>query len=180
MEPITFDEFIRLPDDGFRHELIDGAHIVSPSPTPLHQRVSRGLFVALMEYFHPRGLGEVFYAPVDVFLSERDVLVPDLVVVAHPSQVTPRGIEGPPLLVVEVVSPSSAGRDRLIKFHRYAALGVAHYWLVDSDLPAVDCYRLGQAGYARVARADASTELLPHPDFPELRLSLRHLHEGGL
>ena len=74
MEPtpvtkLTYDDFVHFPDDGQRHELIDGIHYVTPSPNRLHQRVSRRLFRILEDYFAPRHIGEVFYAPLDVILS---------------------------------------------------------------------------------------------------------------
>ena len=166
---LTYDDFVRFPDDGLRHELIDGAHYVSPSPVPLHQRVSKRLHRALEDYFEARRLGEVFYAPVDVVLTNHDVVVPDLVVVAKASQVSDRAIEGAPLLVVEILSPSSVRRDRRVKFDRYAVLGIAHYWIVDPKARAIECYRLQPGGYKQVVRANGS-ERLEHPDFPELSI----------
>ena len=82
-------------------------------------------------YFHERSIGEVVNAPIDDILTSHDVLVPDLLVVADPSHISKRVIEKPPLLVVEIVSPSTRKVDRGVKSRRYAELGVKHYWIVD-------------------------------------------------
>jgi len=166
---LTYDDYVRFPDDGLRHELIDGEHYVSPSPIPLHQRVSRRLQRKLEDYFEPLRLGEVFNAPVDVILTNHDVVVPDLVVVAKASQISAKAVEGAPLLVVEILSPSSVRRDRRLKFDRYAVLGIVHYWIVDPTAHVIDCYRLKEPRYEPVVRVSGD-ELLAHPDFPELAI----------
>jgi len=171
---LTYHDYVMFPDDGLRHELIDGEHYVSPSPIPLHQRVLKRLGRRLEDYFELRRLGEVFYAPVDVILTNHDVVVPDLVVVARASQISDRAIEGAPLLVVEILSPSSVRRDRRLKFDRYAVLGVAHYWIVDPKARVIDCYRLQDTRYEQVVRVNGE-EPLAHPDFPDLAIAA-----GGL
>ena len=93
----------------------------------------------LHDYFGRSGRGEVFAAPTDVILTHEDVFVPDLVVVRHPQDVTERAIEAPPLLVVEILSPSTRKQDRGIKAERYAELGVEHFWIVDPDARQVEC-----------------------------------------
>jgi Uma2 family endonuclease len=97
----------------------------------MHQRISKRLQRQLENYFEARSIGEVFAAPIDLILTKEDVFVPDLVVAADPSHVSKRGIEAPPLLVVEVLSPSTRRVDRGVKFRRYAELCVLHYWIVD-------------------------------------------------
>ena len=95
---------------------------------------------------------------------------PDLVVVADSAQVSDRGIEGAPLIIVEVLSPATARFDRTTKAQRYAALGVPHYWLVDPASRQVECYRLAGGEYQSVATGSAEATL-SHPDFPGLHLS---------
>ena len=101
-EKLDYDDLAHTPDDGRRYELLDGALVVSPSPRPLHQRVSKRLSRQLEAYFESRELGEVFNAWIDVVLAFHDVVVPDLVVVTTPAQVTERAIEGSPTLLVEI------------------------------------------------------------------------------
>jgi Uma2 family endonuclease len=128
----------------------------------------------LEDYFHARNSGEVFNAPLDVILSPHDVFEPDLLLVADPSHVSTRGIERPPLLVVEILSPSTRGVDRGLKFRRYAALGVQHCWIVDPDERRLECYRLAAGMFVPVVAAAGDTAL-KHPDWDELVVDLAAL-----
>jgi len=105
---LDYDDLATAPEDGNRYELLDGDLFVTPAPSPQHQRASKRLQRQLEHYFEERGLGEVFNAPLDVILTRRDVVEPDLVVVADAQQISARGIEGAPMLVVEILSPSTA------------------------------------------------------------------------
>ena len=93
----------------------------------------------------PDGIGQVLVGPVDVLFAEGDYLEPDLVVVLDRSAhlLSDRGIEGPPDLVVEVVSPATAARDRGQKLERYRTYGVPEYWVVDPDRRTMEVWRLG-------------------------------------
>ena len=169
-----YDDLAHFPSDGHRYEILEGELYVTPSPSPFHQRASKRLQRMLEAYFEDRGLGEVFNAPLDVILTRRDVVEPDLIVVNAPAQVTARAIEGPPLLVVEVLSPSSVRTDRGIKSRRYAELGIRHYWIVDIDAQEIECYRLSGSRYELVHRAGRTDEF-QHPDWPELAIGLEAL-----
>src|SRR5262245_16997193 len=118
-----------LPEtnDGKRYEIIRGRLYVTPSPRLSHQRVSIRLERALHDYFVPRRL-EMLHAPVDVILSDHDVFVPDIVVFDPVVDDSERGVERPPLSVVEILSPSTRRRDLGVKYRRYAELGVEHCW----------------------------------------------------
>jgi Uma2 family endonuclease len=98
---------------------------------------------------------------------------PDLVV-ATPTQVSARGIEGAPLLVVEILSPSTATQDRTVKARRYSALGVIHYWIVDPEARRLECYRLAAGGYAMLVQGEGDT-VFAHPDWPGLSISLAEI-----
>ncbi len=126
---LTYQDFLSFPDDGQRHELIDGEHYVTPSPATKHQRISRELLVALDLYLHQSGLGEVFYAPFDVVLSNYDVVEPDLLVVLDHQRdiVTEQHVRGAPAIVVEILSPGTRRRDQTIKRDLYARVGVREY-----------------------------------------------------
>lgn len=171
---LDYTDYAAIPDDEKRYEIADGSLLVTPSPTPSHQRVSRRLLGQMADFFEPRSIGEVFYAPVDLILSNHDVFVPDLVVVSDPSAVSARGIEGPPLLVVEILSPSTERHDRGVKSRRYAELGVRHYWIVDPERRRVECHRLAGSVYERVAGAEGNSSL-HHPDWEGLRIELAAL-----
>jgi Uma2 family endonuclease len=164
---LEYGDLAAVPNDNQRYELMDGDLYVTPSPGTAHQRVSKRLQRLLETYFEGRRLGEVFNAPYDVILSRRDVVVPDLVVVANPAQISERGAEGAPLLLVEIISPSSVDMDREVKAARYAQFGVPHYWIVDPPARTVECFRLAAGAYELVARVTES-ERFAHPDWPEL------------
>jgi len=168
---LDYSDLQVTPDDGRRYELVRGDLFVTPSPTPLHQRVSKRLQVLLMEYFEGRSVGEVFDAPIDLILTNQDVFVPDLLVVADPSHVSERGIEGAPLLVVEILSPSTRKQDRGLKAQRYAELGVLHYWIVDPDRKRVECSRSTDGVFRPRIGAEGDTTL-EHPDWPGLVVDL--------
>jgi Uma2 family endonuclease len=171
---LGYEDYARLPADGKRYEVLDGELYVTPAPSPLHQRLSKRLQRRLEEHFEARDLGEVFNAPIDLILGRNDIAQPDLLVVAAPSQVTGRAIEGPPLLVVEVLSPSSRAQDRFVKMRRYGVLGVPHYWILDPDAETLECFRLEHDDYRLVAEASAP-ETLRHPDWPDLVINLGDL-----
>jgi Uma2 family endonuclease len=104
-------------------------------------------------------------------ITFHDVVEPDLVVVANPKQITKRGIEGTPLLVVEILSPSTRDRDRTVKARRYAEVGIPHYWIVDPDVQRIECYRLQTTTYTLLIDS-SSPAPLTHPDFPDLQIDL--------
>jgi len=170
---LDYDDYAGIPPDRNRYELIDGDLHVTPAPSPIHQRVSRRLQRFMEDYFHPRGLGEVFNAPIDLILTPHDVVQPDLLVAA-PGQVSARGIEGAPVLVVEILSPSTTRQDRTVKAQRYAALGVAHYWIADPEARKLECYRLSAAQYTLLVLGEGDAVLV-HPDWPELSIPLAAL-----
>ena len=169
-----YSDIVARDGDGRRYELVDGELLVNPSPGPIHQRVSRRLQRQLEDHFHERKLGEVFNAPLDVVLTSHDVFEPDLLVVADPSHISRRGIEQPPLLVVEILSPSTRRVDRGLKFRRYATLGVQHCWIVDPDEKRLECFRLAAGEFAPVVDARGNTTLA-HPDWDGLVIDLAAL-----
>jgi Uma2 family endonuclease len=149
----TYDDYVLLPDDGNRYEVIDGELHVTPAPTTTHQSVSKRIQFELMLQIEHRGHGIVFDAPVDVILARTRTVQPDLVVVrtARRAIVSERGIEGAPDLVVEILSPGTEQTDRIVKRKLYASVGVPEYWLVDPSSHAVEVLVLGKRGYRRHA-----------------------------
>jgi Uma2 family endonuclease len=169
---LDYGDYCAIPPDRNRYELLDGEVYVTPAPSPLHQRLVLRLAQALQQYFAPPA--EVFVSPIDVILTPHDVVQPDVVVVANPVQVSNRGIEGPPLLAIEVLSPYTTVYDRTTKSRRYAALGIPHYWIVDPEARYVECYHREDSTY-RVAVSAGPTETLTHPNFPGLQIPLAAL-----
>jgi Uma2 family endonuclease len=170
---MTVREYRLLPEDGRRWELVEGAFVVTPAPTPLHQRVSRKLQYELMTQLERTWLAEVIDAPIDVVFDELNVVQPDLVIVASArrSIITERAVEGPPDVLVEILSPSSVDRDRHLKRRLYAHFGVREYWLVDPARGFLEALRLGDQGYMLRERCDRASNLRC-PDFPTLDVPL--------
>jgi Uma2 family endonuclease len=141
---LTYDDFVLFPDDGKRHELIDGVHYVTPSPNTRHQRILGKLYLAIGNYLETNPIGEVFFAPLDVVISHFDVVEPDLLYMSREraaSVSVPEHIRGVPELVVEVASKSTRKRDQTIKRALYERAGVSEYWIVDPDKDGVRVYR---------------------------------------
>jgi len=179
---LTYDDFLCFPDDGRRHELIDGEHFVTPSPATAHQRLVRKLVVALDRHLSASRLGEVFAAPFDVVLSNHDVVEPDLLVVLNDQRdiLTEKHVRGAPAIVVEILSPGTRQRDEILKRQLYARAGVREYWMVDPEGQAISvCRQSGSAGFEdTIELRAASGDVLASELLPGFSLALEPLFEG--
>jgi Uma2 family endonuclease len=172
---LTYDDFLLLPDDGKRHELIDGEHYVTPSPNPRHQRILRKLCLVIDNYLRVHPIGEVFFAPLDVVMSEHDVVEPDVLYLSRERAaevLVPEHVRGVPELVAEIASRGTRKRNETIKRALYERAGVTEYWVVDPEIEVVRVYRKGADGFERPVelRRDAgdtlTTTLLPGLEIP--------------
>jgi Uma2 family endonuclease len=161
--PLTRDDLQHLPDDGHRYELIDGSLMVSPAPHHAHQVVLGNLYV-LLRLACPPEL-QVVLAPFAVGLADDTEVQPD-VLVAPRDQFTERDLPGPPLLAVEVLSPSTRRVDLLLKRDRYQAAGIASYWLVDPSGPALTLLELDGGIYVERGQASGAGTLAVQKPFP--------------
>lgn len=176
--PLTYEDYLTIPNDGKRHEIIDGVEFMSPSPSTPHQRTTQRLHLALAPHVNDRSLGEVFIAPYDVLLSESNIVQPDLLFVSieQSSIITDHGIEGVPDLVAEVISEGNRRYDEVRKRNLYAQHGVAEYWVLDPALETVKVYRNPEGGYDRVAELTAENDAeLSSPLLPKWSLPLADL-----
>ena len=131
---LTYRDYACFPNDGNRHEVIDGSHFVYPVPSLYHQAVSRRILFQLYPQIELAELGAVINAPVDVELSRFDIIQPDIVVVLKENRIaTPTKVKGAPDHVIEILSPSTASNDRTRKRALYQRAGVPEYWIVDPD-----------------------------------------------
>ena len=182
---LTYDDFVLFPDDGKRHEIIDGEHYVTPAPNVRHQRLVGRLLYEIERYLraHPR-VGEVFAAPLDVLLSPYDIVEPDLLVVTGDQAgiLTEKNVQGPPALVIEVLSKITRKRDAQTKRRLFERTGVREYWLVDPELDAVQVFRPTPEGrLARVAELTAEDgDVLTTPLLPGCQIDLRDLFRPHL
>ena len=148
---LTYDDFLLFPDDGKRHELIDGEHYVTPSPNTKHQAVSGNLYFVIRSWLEQHPVGSVFYAPFDIVFTHFDVVEPDLLYMsnARAAQIlTTKHVTGAPDIVVEIGSPATRKRDETVKRRLYERTSVAEYWVIDPDLEVVRVYR-NEAGRFR-------------------------------
>ena len=181
---LTYDDFVLFPDDGKRHEIIDGEHYVTPAPNVRHQRLVGRLLYELERYLktNPHA-GEVFPAPLDVVLSHFDVVEPDLLFVAGDQAgiLTEKNVQGPPALVIEVLSKSTRKRDAQTKRRLFERSGVREYWLVDPELDAVQVFRPTLEGrLARVVELTAEDgDVLTTPLLPGCQIDVRELFRSG-
>jgi Uma2 family endonuclease len=177
VEPrLTYEDYCALPEDGQRYQIIEGDLDVTPAPSASHQRVSRNLVIVLGEHVRRHRLGAVFDAPFDVLLAQDTVVQPDLLFVARErlSSVTERGLEGPPDLIIEILSPATRRLDRTRKMRVYARFGVRECWLVDPEAQSFEVFRLAGAAYV-LAQASCGRETVSSELFPGLTLALEEL-----
>ena len=171
---LSYAAYAEIPADGQRWEFLDGEVFVTPAPSPAHQFAVLRLARFLEDNLAAFGDDAIaFVSPIDVILNDREIVQPDALV-ARRDQVSSRGIEGAPLLLVEVVSPARPGLDREIKARRYAANGVERFWLVDPAARTIECLRLVDGRYDITATA-AGDDTLDIGDLRGLTLPLPRL-----
>jgi len=138
----TREEVLALPDDGKRYELVDGELLVSPSPRPLHQYAQQQFNLILADYVNRHRLGGLLCSPADLDLRSEQLVQPDLFVLRQPDgrPVRAWADAGIPLLVVEILSPSSVRAARIVKRRLYQRSGVPTYWLVDPEARRVEVW----------------------------------------
>jgi len=176
---LTYEDYCQLPNDGRRYEILAGEIAVTPAPSPRHQELLLNLARLLDEHVRSRSLGKVYVAPIDVILAQTSVVQPDLVFVGSERLflVSNRGIEGPPDLAVEVLSPTTEAQDRGTKLQLYARYGIPHCWLIDPDSRGFQVYELAGTAYRLVADLTGAAEFAP-ARFPGLTLPLNSLWPG--
>ncbi len=172
----TYADYCHTPDDE-RYELLDGELTMVPAPSLGHQRTDMKLGRRLAQFVEERNLGEVFSAPCDVVLSDTNVVQPDLLFVSNErAHILFNGanVRGAPDLVVEIISPSTAERDRRFKRALYARYGVREYWLVDPDTRTITVLLLDDGNFAEAAVYGAG-ETLTSPTLPGFTTNLDDL-----
>ncbi|MBZ0167861.1 hypothetical protein MELA_01650 [Candidatus Methylomirabilis lanthanidiphila] len=175
---LTYDDYLLFPDDGRRHELIDGDHYMTPSPSKRHQRISLNIAYRIRAHLEHHSLGELYTAPFDVVLSTTDVVQPDLLFVssAKTAMITAQNVQGAPDLIVEILSETSRKTDEIIKRKLYERFGVQEYWIIDPELDTIKIYRITPQGYQRAAELNRETgDILSTPLLPDLTIPLNDL-----
>lgn len=176
---LTYADYVALPEDGKRYELIDGEFFVTPAPSYWHQKLADRIIQAIRNYLDEHPVGDAVSAPFDVVLNPQETRAwqPDVLYVAneHRDIIQEKRILGAPDLVVEVVSPGSEQYDLGAKKDAYEQAGVREYWVVWQSFRRVEVYRLKKSGrYGKPDLLDdgdtLTTDLLPGFSLPVARL----------
>jgi Uma2 family endonuclease len=170
----TYTELLEFPEDNFRREIIDGELIVSGAPVTRHQAISIRLSAAIFNQIEATGGGHVFTAPLNVVLSPRDVVQPDLLVILDSQRdiIADTDIQGVPALLVEILSQPRM--DRLRKRDLYARFAVPEYWILDPDADRVEVYRHDGTGFPKPQILERG-DILEYGPLPGLRIDLSAL-----
>jgi Uma2 family endonuclease len=177
---LTYDDFVLFPDDGKRHELIDGEHYVTPAPNLRHQKIVGRLHLVVGSWLEANPIGEMFLSPLDVVFTDFDVVEPDLLYVSNEraaTVLTQKHVRGAPELVVEIGSPSTRKRDETTKRRLYERNpGVVEYWVVDPELDVIRVYRREGDRFGRPRELSSEAgDLLTTPLLPGLEISLSRI-----
>lgn len=178
---LTYEDYLSLPEDGKRHELIDGEHYVTATPNRRHQAIVANLLGMIWSHLQHQPIGRVFTAPFDVIFSDFDVVEPDVLYLSRTrmEQIeTSPWVRGAPDLVVEIGSESTRRRDETIKRRLYERFGVSEYWIVDPEIDVIKVYRRVGDRFARAAElALENGDVLTTPLLPALEMPLVKIFE---
>ncbi len=172
--PMTYEDYARMPDDGHRYELVDGKlELMSPSPNRTHQVVAFELCSLLKTTCQQDYV--IVMAPVDVLISPHEVRQPDAVMI-HRSRLSIYKMRGniiePPDLVLEILSPDSLRRDKIAKRSSYAKFGVPEYWIVDPDSATLEQFSLSDSGAYALAETYTGDEQITSERLPCVSFSM--------
>ena len=172
---LTYADYLETADDE-RCELLNGELVRFPSSREIHQYILGRLFLRLGTFIYGRNLGKVYCSPFDVVLSDTDVVQPDLLFVSNgrESIITPENIQGARDLVVEILSPATAARDRTLKLDLYARHGVQEYWIVDPDAKTIMLLQRGESRF-EVAGIYGEEQTLRSATLAEFSIALQEI-----
>ncbi len=177
---MTYEDLLLLPEDGLRHEIIDGEHYVNASPITKHQRVSYNLIVEIGIYLREHPVGKLFHAPFDVVFTRYDVVEPDLIFISseHLEILTTKNIQGSPDLLVEILSDSNRKYDEVTKRTLYERTGVPEYWIIDPVADDVRIFRRNASGRYERAVELSGDDTLTSSFLPGLEIRLNRIFEA--
>ena len=169
----TYEDYLKTPDDE-RYELIGGELLMTPSPVPKHQRISRKIEFMLEKFVTENDLGEVFDAPCDVHLDDENVVQPDILFISKDrlNIIGEKNIECAPDLVIEILSKSTAYRDLVQKKKLYSRFGVKEFWIVITDEEAIEVYILKDNTFL-LYRNYSKNEILESPYLKGFKIELK-------
>jgi Uma2 family endonuclease len=171
----TYEDYIKISDDK-RYELINGELVMTPSPVPNHQRISGKLEFVLRKFITENNLGEVFYAPCDVYLDNENVVQPDILFISKDRLdiIGEKNIKGAPDIVIEIISENSVYRDMVQKKKLYARFNVKEYWIVVPEEKEVEVY-IPEGGVCQLYKTYTKVDILESPSLKGLKITLKEI-----
>jgi Uma2 family endonuclease len=175
----TYEEYMKLPVESTRYEVIDGDLYITPPPSARHQVAIGKLMMSLYPAEEDLGLGILFLGPLDVLFGQGDFIEPDGIFVRRDRAeiIKDHGIEGVPDLIIECVAPETAERDRGLKRERYACFGVPEYWVFDAEERSLEIYQHDGKGFREPKVVRYHWRWQPLPNAPALALNLLDILE---
>jgi len=169
----TYEDYLKTPDDA-RYELIEGDLLMTPSPVTKHQRILRDLGFELLSFVRAKNLGEIFLAPYDVYFDNENVVQPDILFISRErlNLIGEKNMQGPPDLVIEILSESTAYRDLIQKKKLYARYCVKEYWIVIPEEESVGIYSIKNDVFI-LHKSFGKNETLESPVMKGLKIDLR-------
>lgn len=145
----TYEDYLVIPDDGKRYEIIEGELFMTPAPILKHQDILREFSNRIDSFVKKNNLGIVFFAPCDVIFSKTNIVQPDILFISKKNRaiLAEKNIQGAPDLLVEIISPSTEERDVVFKKKLYSKFGVKEYWIVYPNEDKVEVFSLQNNGY---------------------------------
>lgn len=174
---LTYEDYVLIPRDRKRHEIIDGKHYATTVPLLGHQDIVTRLAVRLGAYVEAHSVGEILTAPVDVLLSPHDIVKPDLFFISNErsSIVKEKNIQGAPDLAIEIHSGSSRRIDRGVKKQAYERWGVLEYWMLDPGRKEAEVWERTPKGLLRQRVLLSEKDVLTTPLLPGLEIPLAEI-----
>ena len=169
----TYEDYLKTPDDA-RYELIEGDLLMTPSPVTKHQRILRDLGFELLSFVRAKNLGEIFLVPHDVYFDNENVVQPDILFISRErlNLIGEKNMQGPPDLVIEILSESTAYRDLIQKKKLYARYCVKEYWIVIPEEESVGIYSIKNDVFI-LHKSFGKNETLESPVMKGLKIDLR-------
>lgn len=152
----SYKDYVKLPDDGKRYEILNGDLKMSPLPITYHQEVVSNVFYELIFFIKKEESGRIFIAPYDVVLDEFNIVQPDIIYVSKENNniITEKNIKGSPDLVIEILSPSSAYVDLVEKKEIYEKFKISEYWIIDPQKQWLEIFSLKGSKYTSSVKID--------------------------
>ena len=171
----TYEDYLKTPEDK-RYELINGELLTTPLPIPNHQRISGKFEFVVRKFVTENNLGEVLYAPCDVYLDNENIVQPDILFISKErlNIIGKKNIGGAPDIVIEISSENSVYRDMVQKKRLYARFGVKEYWIVIPEEREVEVYILKGEAY-QLYKTFTKVDILESPSLKGLKIGLKEI-----